>query len=35
MKVVFTSIIGFGIGYDYKGKEISIHLGIWCLEIKL
>jgi len=34
-KIIETSIVGFGLGYDYKDKEISLHLLIWCLEIKL
>jgi hypothetical protein len=33
-KTIKTSIIGFGLGYDYKDREISIHLFLWCLEIK-
>jgi hypothetical protein len=32
--LVFTSVFGFGAGYDYRKKEISIHLFIWCLEIR-
>lgn len=34
MKLVKTTVFGFGLGYDYKDKEISLHLFIWCLEIK-
>ena len=33
MKLITTDYIGFGIGYDYKKAEISIHLFIWCLDI--
>lgn len=34
MELAKTTVFGFGLGYDYKGKEISLHLFIWCLEIK-
>jgi hypothetical protein len=35
MKLIFTSVFGFGIGYDYSKKEFNLHLFIWCLEIKI
>jgi hypothetical protein len=34
VKAIQTSIIGFGLGYDYKDRDISVHLFTWCLEIK-
>jgi hypothetical protein len=33
MKLITTNVIGFGIGYDYKKREFSLHLFIWCLDI--
>ena len=33
MKLVRTTVFGFGLGYDYEYKEIILHLFIWCLEI--
>lgn len=34
MKLLTTKYIGFGIGFDYIIKELSIHFLIWCIEIK-
>jgi len=34
MKLIETNYLGIGIGYDLKNKELSIHLFVWCLEIK-
>jgi hypothetical protein len=33
VQIIKTNIFGFGIGYDYKDIELSIHIGVWCLEI--
>ena len=33
-KLLKTNVFGIGLGFDYKIKEVSFHLLVWCLEIK-
>ena len=34
MKLNKTDYFGIGIGVDYINNELSIHIFIWCLDIK-
>ena len=33
IKLIKTDYFGFGLGFEYRKKELSIHLFIWCLDI--
>ncbi|CAH56689.1 hypothetical protein PHG11b_62 [Flavobacterium phage 11b] len=34
MKLLKTDCFGIGLGFDYVKLELSIHLFIWCLDVK-
>jgi len=35
MKLLKTDYFGIGTGFNYVKLELSIHLFIWCLDIKI